>query len=222
MSVKRPVLIALRITGVVLLMLGAAFFAARAYYQHETKAAIQLAIQMDGSPVIGDRDRPFPVVEFLDYRCAHCAPMARLIDDAIGHDPDIKILLRPVYIGDEDSLKIASLVLAVDKQKAGATESLHRAIMALPEVPTYDTALQLAAQQGLNIVQAEKDAVDQRAMVAQNTRLLGKIGFSSVPAIIIGDRGYMPFDQIPGINEFLLMVVDAKTRLHVLKSLPSE
>jgi len=38
-----------------------------------------------------------------------------------------------------------------------------------------------------------------------------------VPALVIGDKGYVPFKTMPGINELRLMMIDAKTRLQIPK-----
>lgn len=214
---KKAILISLRVIFFVGLMLGAAIFAARSYYQHQSKLAIDEALVLDGAPVMGDPDRPFTIVEFFDYRCPHCAAMSHLVKDAVGTDSQTKIILRPVVLREEESRKIAGLVLAADQQKAGASIALHTAIMDLPDLPTYAAVLELAEKQGLNVIQAEQDAQTYKTKLDANTALIQKIGFPRVPAVIIGDKGYAPLDTMPGINEFLLMVLDAKTRLHVIK-----
>ena len=206
-----------RVTFVILAMLTITFFSIRAYYQFMSHQAIEQAIQTADTPIIGNLTNPFTIVEFFDYRCPHCAALSKITQDAIGSDSDktTKILLRPVVVSDKDSYKIALLVLAADMQKQGETISLHHQIMALASIPTYDTVKAMASARGLDIARAEADGEKYKPVIIKNTRLLQNIGFYGVPALVIGDKGFIPRGQMPGINELKLMMLDAKTRLGI-------
>lgn len=217
---KKGVLIFFRVIFVVLLMIVAAYFAAKTYFQYESQQAITKALQMDDAPVVGDPSNPFTIVEFFDYRCTHCYPFAKIVYDAIGDDINngtTKILLRPTIVGDEHSLQIAKLVLAADRQKKGETIALHQQIMQLSTIPTYDTVKAMATARGLDVAQAEKDGEAFQSIIIKNTELARHIGFSGVPALVIGDKGYMQYTStMPGVNELKLMMLDAKTRLNIV------
>ena len=217
---KKAFFIFLRVIFVVLLMIAAALFAAKTYFQYESQQSIKVAIQPDANtPIIGNPDNPFTIVEFYDYRCNHCYPFAKIVSDAIGNDitsGTTKIILRPTVVGDQQSLLIAQLVLAADLQTKGETVAFHQQIMQLNEVPTYETIKAMATARGLNIEQAEKDGVQFQSAIIRNTELATDIGFSGVPALIIGDKGYMQHTSVmPGVNELKLMMIDAKTRLKI-------
>jgi protein-disulfide isomerase len=210
---KKSFFIFLRVIFIIGVMLVATFYGFKFYYQTQSDRGIEKSLVADNLPVIGQTDAPFTIVEFFDYRCSHCSAMSKLVDEAVRNDPHIKILLRPVVLSDDESLKISTLVLAADSQKQGATLSLHKDIMALPSVPTYDSVKALATSKGINIEQAEKDGESFKPIVAQNTSLVVDIGFYGVPALVIGDKGFMPQSEMPGVNELRLMIIDAKQRL---------
>lgn len=216
---KKGIIIFLRVTFVLCVMCAAVFFGARAYFMHESRQAIQLALTLTDAPVMGDKNRPFTIVEFFDYRCPHCPEMAGLVNEAVDGDAQTKVLLRPAVLMDNDSYRIAALVLSADKQKEGMTIALHKQIMALPQIPTYDIVKAMAQSQGIDIEQGEKDALSPAVqdILSKNTKLVKDIGFYGVPALIIGDKGFVPRAVLPSVNELKLMMIDAKTRLNLIK-----
>jgi protein-disulfide isomerase len=215
---KKNRIVFFRVTFVILAMLTATFFSLRFYYQYTSQQGIKKSLQIEDTPIIGNKNNPFTIVEFFDYRCPHCSTLYKITQDSIGQDIDktTKVLLRPVVVSDADSYKIALLVLAADGQKQGETIALHRDIMALPSIPTYDTVKAMAVSHGIDVARAEVDGEKFKPVIIKNTKLLADIGFYGVPALVIGDKGYIPRAQMPGINELKLMMLDAKTRLKIL------
>lgn len=216
---KKGFMIFLRVIFILLLMAVAAYFVLRTVYVQQSKTAIEQSLVMTNVPVIGDKNLPFTIVEFFDYRCPHCSTMSHLVDEALQGDSQTKILLRPVAVGGKESLQISAFVLAVGLQKAGATEVLHQAIMNLDSPPDFDIVKSLAKGQGIDVGQAEQDSQTDaiKSVVVMNTQLVSDIGFNRVPALVIGDKGYVPREDMPTINQLKLMILDAKTRLGVIK-----
>lgn len=214
---KKNLVVFLRVTFVLLAMLAATYFALKFYYLTESKSGIEKALLFSDAPVVGSEKNPFTIVEFFDYRCPHCSTLNKILMEAVGDDirSTTKIILRPVVIVDQQSYLIGQFVLALDSQKKGETVALHKELMALPAVPTYEAVKAMAGARGLNVEQAEKDAARFQSTMIENTALAQTIGFRSVPALVIGDKGYMPLYHMPGINELRLMMIDAKTRLKI-------
>ena len=212
---KKFLLVFLRVIFVIGVMLAATFFGLKTYFQFQSDKAIEKSLIVEKMPVIGNPDAPFTLVEFFDYRCPHCSAMSKLVDEAVNNDPNIKILLRPVVLSDDESLKISSFILAADDQREGLTIALHKEVMSLSSIPTYETVKTLAKAKGINIEQAEKDAENFKLDIIKNTSLIKEIGFYAVPSLIIGDKGFLPRNQMPGINELRLMILDAKQRLGI-------
>lgn len=216
---KKSLFIFLRVIFVLFVLVGLAAGGLYFYYQHQSTRGIQESLNLMDAPVIGDRNRPMTIVEFFDYRCSHCSTMSHLVDEAIANDQDIKLVLRPVVLGDPESFKIATLVLTADMQRPGATEALHRQIMNLADIPSYEQVKAMASALGIDVAAAEsgKNAEISRAIISQNTQLVRDIGFYGVPALVIGDKGFMPQGVMPGVNELRLMILDAKSRVEKSK-----
>jgi protein-disulfide isomerase len=211
---KKNLLIFLRVIFILLAMLLVTYFGLKFYYVSESKHGVEKALIVGESPIIGDTKNPLTIVEFFDYRCPHCLVFSKILMEAVGDDVNsgTKILLRPTVVVDQQSYQIAKFVMALDTQKQGETIALHKEIMNLADVPTYDTVKAMAQARGLNVEQAEKDSENFKDIIGTNTTLAQEIGFPSVPALIIGDKGYLPA-HMPGVNELRLMMIDAKTRL---------
>lgn len=217
---KRGILVFLRVIFILFVIVGVSIYMVRSYSLYESKKAIEQALIVGEMPVIGDGSSPFSIIEFYDYRCPHCAAMSRAVDTAIEGDTQTKIILRPVVLSDQDSFRIAAFVLSADKEKAGATVALHRQIMALGDIPTFDTVKAIAQSMGLNPEKIEQQAAMDEGLktkIATNTKLVRDIGFYGVPALVIGDKGYVSRNGPPGVNELRLMILDAKTRLQIQK-----
>lgn len=212
---KKGLLVFLRVTFVISAILIASLFGLNFYFDAQSNRAIEKSLIVENSTIIGDKKAPFTLVEFFDYRCPHCSVMSKIVDEAVNKDPDIKILLRPVVVSDEESMKIATLVLGAEIQKQGSTLLLHKEIMALPSIPNYETVKAMAEANGINVQQAETDGQNFKSLIIKNTSLIADIGFYGVPALIIGDKGFIPQGSMPGINELRLMIIDAKQRLNI-------
>jgi protein-disulfide isomerase len=212
---KKGLLVFLRVTFVISAILIASFFGLNFYFDAQSSRAIEKSLIVENLPIIGDKKAPFTLVEFFDYRCSHCSVMSKIVDQAVNNDPDIKILLRPVVVSDEESMKIATLVLGAEAQKQGSTLLLHKEIMALPSIPHYETVTAMAEAKGINVQQAEADGQSFKPIITENTSLIVDIGVYGVPALIIGDKGFISRGPMPGINELRLMILDAKQRLNI-------
>lgn len=216
---KKGLVVFFRVIFVLLAMFAAAYFGLKFYYISESKAAIEKSLDLTkaAAPVIGNESNPFTIVEFFDYRCPHCSVLSKIVTESVGDDiqSTTRIILRPTVVVDEQSYLIGKLVLALDTQKEGETVAVHKDIMALSGVPTYDTVKAMVEARGLSVQQAEKDSENFKIVLARNTALGREIGFPSVPALVIGDKGYVPLQKMPGINELRLMMIDAKSRLKI-------
>lgn len=214
---KRHLLIFFRVIFVLLLMVCGTIFGLRTYYLHQSAQGIEKSLDVSTGAIYGNEKAPFTIVEFFDYRCPHCSTLNKILIEAVGDDlnKDTRILLRPTVVVDDQSFKIAKFVLALDNQQKGKTVAVHKEIMALSEVPTYEAVKAMAGAHGLNVEQAEKDSENFKKMISDNTAMAEEVGFTSVPALIIGDKGYFPMVAMPGVNEMRLMIIDAKTRLKI-------
>lgn len=211
----------LKIAGWILLsifvLLVGAYFGLKQYYQHQSREAIEHTLQSPSTMVDGLQQAQMPVVEFFDYQCPHCLVMSKTLHEAIAEDTTIRLILRPVNVLGEESLLISSFVLASEKQKFGNALKLHEALMQREAVSGYDAVKAMATVIGIDAERAEKDAKDTAIQkeISDNTQTLQDIGFYAVPALVIGDKGYVPIHSLAGVNELRMMILDAKKRLNI-------
>ena len=213
---RKGILVFLRVTFFIIFLATCTLYGMKAFYQYQSRQAIDKALVITDAPMVGDKDLPFTIVEFFDYRCPDCYELNKILMEAIDDSKDTKILLRPSVVVDNQSYEIAAFVLALDMQHQGATALLHKKIMNLASIPTYETVKAMAVAERLNVEQAERDSVVTKPMVAHNTALVQKIGFYGTPALVIGDKGFIPQQRMPSINELKLMIIDAKIRLKII------
>jgi protein-disulfide isomerase len=125
------------------------------------------------------------LVEFYDYQCPHCKDMASQIDEIISHDPQLKVILKPLPFFGEASVYAAKAVMASEKQ--GKALALHQAIMKIPNTLNQDIILKIAGQVGINIQQLQSDmknpALDNE--IKQNNQMAQQLKLTGTPAFII-------------------------------------
>ena len=214
---KKGFVVFLRVFFVLLFIGTVAFFGFRSYYLNQSANAISEALVIGDAPVIGEKSLPFPIVEFFDYQCPHCSAMSALLNDVVDGDHQTKIILRPVALSGQEAFLISAFVLAAEKQGSGYSVKLHKQIMSMGGIPDFDAVKKLAVSLGIDVSQAEEDSRSEAIgrELAKNTQLVRDVGFYAVPSLIIGDKGYLPRDGMPGINELKMMILDAKTRLNI-------
>ena len=206
----RGAFITLRIILVLVLMVVVAFFALGFYYKTVSEKSIVEASQDKYSISLGNIESKAKLVEFFDYRCPHCPVLSQAIQEATKNYQNAEVILRPIAIVDSQSTQIAQFVLASGQQKSDYISQLHELIMKLSVPPSYEEVKTMARSLGVNIDQAEREATNYQSYIQYNQELLLKIGFGGVPALLVGDKPYLPTSSSPSINEIRLMILDAE------------
>jgi len=88
------------------------------------------------------------LVEYYDYECPHCRNMEPIIEALKIKYPNLRIIYKPTPLLTPQSASIAALVLASEKENH--TLRLHKALMNLNHTPSFNEALLISAQLGLN------------------------------------------------------------------------
>lgn len=137
--------------------------------------------------VIGNEDAEVTVVEFFDYNCGYCeralADLIKLIDS----NPNIKVVLKEYPILNDNSYDLAKLSLSAGLQ--GKYFEFHSILLSTKGTVSYDQALKIAADIGLDILKLEDDFKSQQVNdTIANTKLLGySLAVSGTPAYFVGD-----------------------------------
>lgn len=137
--------------------------------------------------VIGNEDAEVTVVEFFDYNCGYCeralADLIKLIDS----NPNIKVVLKEYPILNDNSYDLAKLSLSAGLQ--GKYFEFHSILLSTKGTVSYDQALKIAADIGLDILKLEDDFKSQQVNdTIANTKVLGySLAVSGTPAYFVGD-----------------------------------
>jgi len=137
--------------------------------------------------VIGNEDAEVTVVEFFDYNCGYCeralADLIKLIDS----NPNIKVVLKEYPILNDNSYDLAKLSLSAGLQ--GKYFEFHSILLSTKGTVSYDQALKIATDIGLDILKLEDDFKSQQVNdIIANTKVLGySLAVSGTPAYFVGD-----------------------------------
>lgn len=126
------------------------------------------------------------LVEFYDYTCPYCHVMNPVLNNLIQHNPQLRIIYRPLPILHPQSWWIAASVIASTKQRDFLV--LHEALMNAREPLTKNHILALASHAGIDPQQLEADIEkpDVKEELQSNISVANRIGIQQLPAIIIG------------------------------------
>lgn len=140
------------------------------------------------SPVGGNADGDVTLVEFFDYNCPYCRQMAPIMDQAVGDDPQLKIVYKEFPILGPDSLFAAKAALAADKQ--GKYVAFHKALYGSRTRVTEAVVLKIAGEAGLDVERMKSDMQqpDIQARIDRNTELAQALRITGTPGFVVGDQ----------------------------------
>jgi len=137
--------------------------------------------------VIGNEDAEVTVVEFFDYNCGYCERALSDLIKLIDSNPNIKVVLKEYPILNDNSYDLAKLSLSAGLQ--GKYFEFHSILLSTKGMVSYDQALKIAADIGLDILKLEDDFKSQQVNdIIANTKVLGySLAVSGTPAYFVGD-----------------------------------
>jgi len=155
--------------------------------------------------IIGNNEAEITVVEFLNYGCGYCKQLHPTIKELLNLRQDIKYIARPVVFGDENMIKITSIVLAAGLQ--GKFVEMHEAILEYPEINVPDSFIEeTASLYGLDYERLVKDSTGKEVnkIAENNLDIMEFSGLSNVPALVINGKFYTISDEkLPDLKEIL-------------------
>ncbi len=172
-----------------------------AYYnkQNDTKKAQEGRVDQmpaglyddKNSPVAGDKNASFAIVEFFDYNCGYCKQVTNDLNRVIKEEKNLKVIFKELPILSEMSEVASRHALAANMQ--GKYLEYHNALMA-HQGPMDQAFLESTAKDlGLNITKWKKDADSQevRDVLTKNVELARLLGVRGTPFFLIG-KAKMP------------------------------
>ena len=157
----------------------------------------------------GNPEGDVTIVEFLDYRCGFCKRAHPAVNELVGSDGNIRVIVKEFPILGEQSV-MASRFAVATRQIAGddAYAAVSDALMAMRGEVSPASLGRLA--EVLEIDYAEIETVmmsDDVTTILQANRALGdRMQITGTPTFVFGDqlvRGFVELPQMQGIVEEL-------------------
>lgn len=152
-------------------------------------AAHQRELQDDpNSPALGDPRGDVTIVEFFDYACSYCKAVEPRLEQALAHDPHVKLILKEFPILTPESLIAARASLAAMRQHR--YRQFHDALMAYRGQWAEEAIFSTAKRAGLDLTRLRRDmsapAID--AELLANFNLARALRIFQTPGFIVGSH----------------------------------
>ncbi|SDW98664.1 DsbA family protein [Litoreibacter albidus] len=160
-------------------------------------SANRTALEQDpNAPVVGNPDGDVTVVEFFDYNCGYCRRTYSDVQNLLGSDSNLRLVLREWPILGEESVYAARAALASRAQ--GKYEEFHNALMQNNGRANEASVLRIAKELGMDTDQLvrDMDAPEVAAHIQTSMQLTQALNLNGTPAFIFGDQ------LVPGAIEF--------------------
>lgn len=201
-----------RIALFILILSGITIFAMRSYFLYQSEIGIKAALQAPESQKYAQGSPDFAMVFFYDYQSQNSLEFYKALKEALQHETNFVLMDLPVN-STPGSEKINIFVTAAREYDQEKGLELHNALLSSRSPINFETARQIAKEIGFDIAEIEKRTDDKSiaSFIHKNGGLVKQIGFYEVPAMILGNKGYLPTpDAPPSINQLKLMMIDAR------------
>lgn len=180
------------------------------YAMHGLNKNLQAMQQAPFGNVLGDPQGAITIVEFVDYRCTHCAELNERLTAALSDTSGVRVVVRPLPWLGQESAQVARLALAAGEQ--GKDILLHNAIMRAGGVKTYDEARGIAQDTGIDMTRADatmKDP-DLNRQLGQNVVYTEALHIKTLPALLLHTKIVAPASEadIPTAAQLRAMIAD--------------
>lgn len=140
-------------------------------------------------PALGNPKGDVTLVKFFDYQCIYCKRGYPQLQELLKTDPNLRVVLRDLFVYGEDSRYAARLALAAARQDRYA-QAVHALLSHSGRLNTERTDAALAAA-GVKLDTAKAWVSDNHdrldALFMRNLRAAQALGFRGTPSYLIGN-----------------------------------
>ncbi len=149
-------------------------------------------IEIDRSPVIGDKNAPVRIVAFLDFQCPYCTTMYPVIEQLLDKYPQkVSLVIKHFPLRMHPFAEKAAMA-----SLAAAKQNKYRELSSL-YFKNYknlndQTIKEYAQQTGINMEAFDKEREDNalKTIIAEDLNLGKKLGIRGVPSVFINGRAF--------------------------------
>lgn len=147
-------------------------------------------------PVVGDPKSNISMVEFFDYRCAHCMEMAPVVDAVIQKNPNVRFIFKEFPVFGAQSTLGARAALAANMQ--GKYYPFHKALFSTRKTINMELIKSIAQKLDLDINKLSKDMYSKEVgdEIKATRALAITAGIKGTPAFFIGKTNAEDLKQL--------------------------
>ena len=155
--------------------------------------------------IIGNPEGDITIVEFFDYNCGYCKRALADLNAVISKNPNVRVVLKDYPILNENSYELSQLSIAAGFQ--GKYFEYHTELLNKPGRVSYQTAINIARDIGLDIKKLEEDFKSQEVNdIIANNKVLGySLAVSGTPSYFIGGvniRGAAGYETLQEVVDY--------------------
>lgn len=158
--------------------------------QSEVEDVLAKILADKSFPVLGNPNGQFVIVDFFDYSCHWCRKTNYLLDKYIadGKAPNIRVIAVPTPVMGDQSIGLASYVLASMKQNK--FQEFHSALTRFGMTLSRENLIKIAETIGLDIEQLDKDVADIETanQLERNIALFEQLKAQGIPYLIVNGK----------------------------------
>jgi protein-disulfide isomerase len=143
---------------------------------------------LDG--VVGNPEGDVTIVEFFDYNCGFCKRAHADMEAILAADDNVRFVLKEFPILGPDSLAAHRVSMALRKAAPDQYEAFHTALMSSADRATEASALQVAAELGVDGAALSAAMADPQIdeQIGQSYQLANTLGITGTPSYVVGDE----------------------------------
>lgn len=138
----------------------------------------QLFVNSD-TPKLGNGG--ITIVEFFDYNCPHCRALNTSLSELTQSNQDIKIVYRPIWMGNQGSRDAALAALAANKQNK--FKEFHNALMNEENLITSEIVQSIVKKLKLDNSEFKNSLKDVEEQANKNMQAFMDLGLRGVPSL---------------------------------------
>jgi protein-disulfide isomerase len=155
------------------------------------------------SPVYGDVNAKYTIVQFSDYNCGYCKAAHQYLAGVVAKRPDIKIVVKELPILGKESADAAKVALFIYQKSPAKYQQFHTKMLSSK---ARESAVKVAVSLGF------KDAEIKAAIantqfdddLKANYKIATELGIGGTPSFIVGQEfvpSFMPPEQFDAVIE---------------------
>lgn len=164
------------------------------------REAVESALALPDTIVLGSADGDVTLIEFFDYNCPYCKVAARELPALMQQEPRLRVVLVNYAVLGLPSALAGKVAVAFSRQTDTKTYlAFHRQLFALRGTVDADRALEIAVKLGADrakLIDAANDPSVARALSA-SASFGDKWKLEATPSYLIGDEAYSGYLSLP-------------------------